>query len=346
MSNAPNEVLNIPSCAVVVVPCLNEEEHIERTIAHFVAEPADTVCKIIVSDGGSTDRTLAIVEECARRDSRVVLLNNTRRIQSSGVNRAVELYGDLARFVVRVDAHADYPVGFCGKLLAAQWMTGVDSVVVSMIAQGTACVQIATAAAQNSRLGNGGSAHRNLAEGRFVDHGHHALMSVKAFRSVGGYDESFSYNEDAELDARLVTAGYRIYLCPGADITYFPRKNLVSLFHQYRNFGKGRAMTILKHRAKPKLRQVFPVMIAPVVAMSLLGPVAPLLALPAGLWAVTCLTYGIVLGVRARSNCACASGIAAMLMHLGFSVGFLSHVVRQKALGDTPPRLGTQMDVR
>ena len=56
----------------------------------------------------------------------IVLLNNTRRIQSSGINRAVEQYGDLAPFIIRVDAHADYPAGFCETLLAAQEMTGAE----------------------------------------------------------------------------------------------------------------------------------------------------------------------------------------------------------------------------
>ena len=41
------------------------------------------------------------------------------------------------------------------------------------------------------------------AEGHWADHGHHALMRISAFRAVGGYDESFSHNEDAELDYRL-----------------------------------------------------------------------------------------------------------------------------------------------
>jgi succinoglycan biosynthesis protein ExoA len=105
-------------------------------------------------------------------------------------------------------------------------------------------------------------------------------------------------------------------------------------------------MTILKHHAKPKLRQVLPVMIGPIVAMSLFWPLAPLLVLPAGLWAAACLTYGLVLAAGHRSSCACGSGIAAMVMHLGFSIGFISQVVRQKALGSSRPRLGTQLDAR
>jgi len=344
MPIVPKEVSGQPLSAVVIIPCLNEEAHIGRTISCFAAEPVDVVCKIVVSDGGSTDRTLKIVEECALRDSRVVLLKNSRRIQGSGINRAVDRYGDLARFFIRADAHADYPAGFCTKLFAAQQMTGAASVVVSMTAAGVTCFQTAAAAAQNSKLGNGGSAHRNPAQGRFVDHGHHAMMDVNAFRLVGGYDEAFSHNEDAELDLRLIAAGYRIYLCAGADITYYPRKRPVPLFSQYRNFGRGRAMTIMKHGATPKLRQMLPVMVAPVVAMALLWPLAPLLALPALVWVIVSLAYGITLGVLDKRRCACGAGVAAMLMHFGFSIGFISQVVREKVLGSLRSSSGTQPD--
>lgn len=333
MPIAPDRPERLPSSAVVVIPCLNEEDYIQGVLAHFSAEPGRTVRKIVVADGGSTDHTLEIVAECSRRDDRIVLLDNVRRIQSSGVNRAVEQYGDLAPFIVRADAHSDYPAGFCGILLAAQAKTGASSVVVSMTARGESCLQKAAAAAQNSSLGNGGSAHRRSAEGRFVDHGHHALMDVNAFREVGGYDESFSHNEDAELDFRLTAAGHRIYLCPGADIGYYPRTNLASLFRQYRNFGRGRAMTILKHRMRPRLRQAIPVMIAPAVALAALGVVAPVLAIPAALWAAASLFYGVLLGVRSKEGCACGAGIAAMAMHLGFSVGFIAQLVSPKAAG-------------
>jgi succinoglycan biosynthesis protein ExoA len=313
---------------VVVIPCLNEEKHIANTLSRFMAEPESIVRKIVVSDGGSADRTLAIVDSCARRDGRVVVLHNSGRIQSCGLNRAVEAYGDVARFVLRVDAHAEYPADFCSKLLVAQSKTGANSVVVSMIAKGTACFQKAAASAQNSRLGNGGSAHRAAAHGGFVEHGHHALMEVKAFRSIGGYDESFTHNEDAEFDFRQIGAGFKIYLCAGADITYYPRTSALSLFRQYWNFGRGRAKNLLKHRAKPKLRQLLPIMVGPAVALSLLGP---LFAVPVLAWATVCVAYGIILGWRERSLCACSAGIAAMLMHLGFSLGFIFQALRPTA---------------
>jgi succinoglycan biosynthesis protein ExoA len=312
---------------VVVIPCLNEEEHIKQTLNHFMAEPGGIVCKIVVADGGSADRTLEIVERCATRDGRIVVLHNNRRIQSCGVNGAVEAWGDTAPFIVRVDAHAAYPAEFCARLLAAQEATGADSVVVSMIAKGKICFQQAAAAAQNSLLGNGGSAHRRAGDGRFVDHGHHALMSVAAFRTVGGYDETFSHNEDAELDWRLKQAGFRIYLCGGADITYYPRRSPLALFRQYWNFGRGRAKNAHKHRVIPKLRQMVPIMVGPAVALAWLGFFVPLLAAPASLWALICIAYGISLGLRKGEPCECGAGLAAMIMHLGFSFGFLNYVV-------------------
>jgi succinoglycan biosynthesis protein ExoA len=312
---------------VVVIPCLNEEAHIGRILSRFVAEPDNLVRKIVIADGGSTDGTLSIVQQYVGRDTRVALIRNQQRIQSSGVNRAVEQYGDLAPFVLRIDAHADYPAGFCRTLLTAQSSTAANSVVVSMIAKGSGCFQIAAAAAQNSLLGNGGAAHRKVAEGRFVDHGHHALMEVAAFRAVGGYDEAFSHNEDAEFDYRLNAAGYRVYLCGGTDITYYPRATPLALLRQYFHFGRGRAMNILKHRARPRLRQLMPVMTGPAVVTAMLWPIWWVMAVPALLWATLCVGYGIALGLGTRRPCAYAAGFAAMLMHLGFSLGFISQLL-------------------
>ena len=104
-------------------------------------------------------------------------------------------------------------------------------------------------------------------------------------------------------------------------------------------------MTILKHRMKPKLRQAIPVMIGPAVALSVLGAVAPPLAIPAALWAAASLLYGFFLGVRSRNGCACASGVAAMAMHFGFSVGFISHLVTRKVLGRPAAQYSAHADM-
>ena len=186
---------------LVVVPCLNEEKHIERVVTALLAEADRVDLRIVVADGGSTDRTRAIIQRLADLDHRIVPMDNFQRVQAAAVNAAVREYGNGAEFLIRVDAHASYPDRYCEQLLNVQARTGANSVVVTMRTEGHTCFERAAAAAQNSVLGNGGAAHRNETAGRWVDHGHHALMTIDAFRAVGGYDESFSHNEDAELDA-------------------------------------------------------------------------------------------------------------------------------------------------
>lgn len=312
---------------LVVIPCLNEEAHLPGLLRQLVAESVDAT--IVVADGGSTDRSRAIVEAVAAEHSRVHLLANPDRIQSAGVNRAVRQWGQGHRWLVRIDAHCGYPPDYVAGLLSAAQATGATSVVVPMVTAAQECFQRAAAAAQNSVLGNGGSAHRRLTAGQWVDHGHHALMDLDLYRRVGGYDESFSHNEDAELDQRLLKAGGRIWLEPSLALTYWPRRATGPLFRQYLGYGGGRAMNAARHATPLKLRQSVPLAIAPIVGLAVGGllllavtPWAALLLLPALGWAGLCLGYGLLLGVRARSACVAGAGWAAMVMHLAWSAGF------------------------
>ena len=323
-----NENLRSSAAPVlVVIPCRNEEEHIERVINTLLSEADRVNMKIVIADGGSTDRTLEIVRRLAARNNRILLLDEPGK-HSAALNNAVRTYGSEASFLIRIDAHADYPDRYCETLLAVQAETRADSVVVTMHAEGKTCFQRAAAAAQNSILGNGGAAHRNETRGRWVDHGHHALMTLDAFRAVGGYDEAFTCNEDAELDARLRAGGYRIFLTGQAPVTYFPRRSPLALFRQYFNQGRGRAFNFLKHRKNAKLRHLVLVGIAPVVTLLMLAPFSPILAVPFLCWGLLCLGYGVLLGLRLRDPCAAAAGIAAMATQAGWSFGFFAGLIR------------------
>jgi succinoglycan biosynthesis protein ExoA len=313
---------------LVVIPCLNEELYIANVVTRIAAEADRVDLKIIVADGGSADQTRSIVEGLARSNSRIVLVDNPRRIQAAGINGAVWKYADQAQFLVRVDAHASYPDRYCEMLLNVQARTRADSVVVSMRTVGSTCFQRAAAAAQNSLLGNGGSAHRNKAANSWADHGHHALMTVAAFRAVGGYDETFSHNEDAELDARLIENRFRIYLTGDVEVTYHPRGTVAGLFRQYFNIGCGRARTFLRHRGSTKIRHLLLVTVAPAICLIALLPYSALFVVPAAAWSLLCLGYGFAVGISRRDTCAATAGAAAIAMHAGWSFGFFRGLIR------------------
>ncbi len=320
------------SGVLLVVPCLDEAETLPRLLPQLVAENPGAL--IVVADGGSRDGSRAIVAAIAATSPAVRLLDNPQRIQSAGINMAVEAFASGREWLVRVDAHCGYPPDYVGRLLAAARRHGADSVVVPMLTRGQGCFQKAAAAAQNSVLGTGGSAHRHLGAGRFVDHGHHALMRLDRFVAVGGYDAGFSHNEDAELDVRLRAAGARLWLEPDAALVYAPRRTPRALARQYFNYGQGRARTVGKHRLRLRLRQRLPLAIAPLVGLGVIGlgaiglgmaPMAPamaLLAVPMLGWVLLSLAYGVALGIKARSRCVAMAGVAAMIMHLAWSAGY------------------------
>ena len=318
---------------LVVIPCLNEARHIVGVVELMAAQIRPIGGRVVVVDGGSTDGSRAMVMELVRTRSEVVLLDNPARLQSVGLNAAVAAYGNGHTHLIRVDAHCAYPDDFVATLLDEAALTGAAAVVVGMVAEGEALMQRINASTQNARIGNGGSKHRNKSGGAYVAHGHHALIRIDAFLDVGGYDPAFSHNEDAELDYRLTAAGHRIWLTGRTHVTYFPRPGAFGLARQYFNHGRGRARTLRKHRTAANRRQLLVIGVAPALVMSALAPVSLVFALPALVWATAAIAGGLSVAIAERSLILAVSGLIAMLMHLSWSVGFWTHMLRPLGMG-------------
>jgi succinoglycan biosynthesis protein ExoA len=314
----------------IVMPALNEERYVADAIATIVPRSPELDYEVLVVDGGSTDRTRVIVEEIAVSDPRVRLLLNEKKIQAAALNLGAKLADPRADYLIRADCHVAYPEGFVERCVKRLATGSADSVVVPMLTVGSACLQRAIASAQNSRLGNGGAAHRLTGQSGLVEHGHHAAFNRRTFLELGGYDETFAFNEDAEFDKRMVQSGKRIYLDGDALISYYPRADLKSLACQYFNHGWGRASTLIKHRALPRLRQMLPVaaLLACLLSLGLAALLDPAYAAPALAYVVACIAWGGAIAVRRRQICLALSGVAAIVMHMSWATGFLSRLSR------------------
>lgn len=318
---------------LVIIPCLNEEAHIEKLLLQLTSESPKL---IVVADGGSNDKTVDIVNQYSKNYPNIKLINNNKKIQSAGINLAVKEYGYGFKYFIRVDAHGEYPTDFLKTLFEDALTTKASSIVISMDTFGENGFQKAAACAQNSKLGNGGSAHRNDSnEGKWVIHGHHALMNIEAFQKVGGYDEAFIANEDAELDFRLTSSGYRIWLTAKTKMKYFPRDSFYRLFVQYYRYGIGRASNVLKHKQIPKIRQLIPLSVLPCLLICLLAPISWVFTIPFIGWLSLCLGYGMLLALRSSSLTNILSGFIAATMHLGWSAGFCNKLIKHVFLSVT-----------
>lgn len=313
---------------LVVVPTLNEAAHIETTITALL-EHTDPCVTLVVADGGSTDGTQDHVRALQDRFANLHLMHNSGRRQSAGINAAIRRFAAPEHgLLIRCDAHCHYPKGYIAGVVRAMTQSGAGAVTVPMDAHAETGFARAAAWVVDTPAGSGGAAHRGGRRSGFVDHGHHAGMSLSWFRAIGGYDPSFSHNEDAEYDLRLARAGGRIWLEADLRIGYVMRPSPVALARQYWAYGRGRARTLVKHQALPRLRQLAPV-------VNLLGMVAALmLALvwpPALLWPGAYLAMlaglSVLCAVRLRALAGLWAGPAAAIMHNVWAAGVLRQLV-------------------
>ncbi|MEL6211667.1 MAG: glycosyltransferase family 2 protein, partial [Pseudomonadota bacterium] len=302
-------------------------------------DPAMRDVQITVADGGSTDGTQDIVQRLAAEFPNVALIGNPARLQAAAINRvAADCAQSDHQVLVRCDAHSVYPPGYVLGVARALVAQQAASVTVPMDAEGAGCFQRALALITDTKLGSGGSAHRGGARSGWVDHGHHAGFDLSWYRRLGGYDESFSHNEDAEYDRRLTEAGGRIWMAADLRITIAPRGTPMALARQYWRYGRGRARTVLKHRMRPRLRQMIPV--GHVLA---LGTSAILLAVhPIG-WLYPAAYGALALGASLWSAtriglCGLWAGVAVAVMHTAWGAGFLAQAMRGPGpTRETPP---------
>jgi succinoglycan biosynthesis protein ExoA len=249
--------IDLPKISVLI-PVYNEEEHIENCISSLLASgyPQDLM-EILVCDGRSTDATRDRVRKMALTIPRLRLLDNPGKIQSVGTNVGAAESDPDSEFLIRVDAHADYPEGFLGLAVETALKTGADLVVYVNHPVGRTPFQQAVAMAFSHPLGVGDSTYRLGKFSGWVDHGQQGCFRRETFQKLGGYDETLRANEDSELSHRLLKSGGRIYLNADLRMYYYPRRTPAALARQYYFYGYGRAMNSLKHGAV-KWRQMAP----------------------------------------------------------------------------------------
>lgn len=324
----------------IVIPTFNEAKHIENTIASLqMSGRGDIECHFVIADGNSTDGTGDIVRRMAAQSKNITLLINEKRYQSAGVNLGAFWEGGDYDYLIRCDAHAFYPEDFVLNLVQTARSSGADSVVVPMDSVGNACFQKAVALVSDSLIGSGGSKHRGGQYTGWIEHGHHALFVAERFRALGGYDERLTHVEDVEYDSRLSVNGGTIFMDGAIRIKYFPRRNVKSLFQQYRNYGRGRALVAIYNHKSFRVRQAaiaihvgllaLCLVLAPFVWYSLLYPAAYIAAL---------VVTSMWIALANRVPCGLLAGGAALAMHLGWGYGFWSTILKRGLFSKPRPK--------
>ena len=230
--------LELPKVSVII-PARNEEKFIEKCIESFLTcdYPGELI-EVIVVDGMSDDRTREIVGEISRRDDRVLLIDNERKITPVAMNLGVKTSkGDYIFFS---GAHSEIPSNYITKCIKHAIETGADNVggVMKTEPRVRSAVGIAISKVLSSPLGVGGAKFRTgVSKPTEVDTVPFGCYKREVFDTIGYFNEKLVRNQDIEFNLRLKRAGGKIILFPDIELTYYSRSTFKELWKN--NFGNG-----------------------------------------------------------------------------------------------------------
>lgn len=304
----------------VIIPARHAAHVLANAVGSALAQqpPVD---EVIVA--AADEATTAAARRLAEGEPRVRVVANPEGGTSAALNRAVAAAsGDV---LVRLDTHAVLPDGYVADAVSALRATGAANVGGRQDARAPYGFARAVAAAMRSLAGAGGAAYRTGTTPGPADTVYLGVFRRDALDVVGGFDERFERNQDAELNERLRRHGFTVWFDPGLVVAYHPRSTVRALARQYGAYGRWRRATARMHRGSLRLRQLA----APMLVVGLVLAAA-LSALMAGPWPVVLAVGGyfvavFVAGIHAADRPAdgLRTAVALATMHLAWGIGFL-----------------------
>ena len=316
--------------ASVLVPVLNEAAHIERSIRAVLAQRFERGLEVLVVDGGSDDGTREIIRRFADADARVRLLSNPERRIPNALN--IGLRQASGEYVARMDAHAYYPADYVARAVERFEAGGVDCVSGPQLPHGEGRWSRRVALALGTRVGMGGASFRNATREIEVDTAFTGVWLRETLEKLGGWDERWPINEDAELAARIRETGGKYVCLPAMAARYVPRNSLPQLARQYYRYGMYRSKTARHHPLGLRPSHVLSPGLVLTLAAALLAPSPARPAARFGLLAYAgALAAGTVEAAAGRD--AEVSDLAWLplvfaTMHLAWGSGFVVGCVR------------------
>lgn len=183
----------------VVMSVYNGEKYLSESIESILNQTYRNFEFIIINDG-STDNTGKIIEEYARKDNRVISVDQENMGLTRSLNRGIKIaIGDYIarqdsddvslphRFESQIDFFRQNP----GLVLCGTWFEEINENQGSVIRKYPLDDKIL----------------RQYV--KYVNYFCHpsVMFSKKIFKAVGGYDESFSSGQDFELWIRMAKEG-------------------------------------------------------------------------------------------------------------------------------------------
>jgi len=199
-----------------------------------------------VADALSDDGTRDIVEAFHRRDARVSMVDNHRRIVPSAFNTA--LAAAKSDVFIRLDAHTKYADDYIVQGLIVLKETGADGVGGPCLTAAKGYFQEANSLAFLSRWVTGAATYRDPDFEGEADAVVYGFWRRAVLERLGGMDEEMVRSEDDELNLRITSSGGRFWQSPRVRSWYYPRSRPMDLIRQFLQYGYWKVLLMQKHK--------------------------------------------------------------------------------------------------
>lgn len=218
---------------IIIVPILNEEHYIKsflKSVNSFVI-PKNTLIKVFLLDGGSTDNTKNIISSFIKDNSNFFLLDNPGKYQSQAINKVLKL--NSADYIMRLDAHTIYSNNYLLNCYSVSKTTNADNVGgIWKTMQSNESYQASLVQAMTTHPFGVGNSYFRISKkiSKEVDTVPFGFFKGNLFKKIGLFDERLIRCQDYEFNKRIKKFGGKIWLDSSIVSKYYNQPNLIKFY--------------------------------------------------------------------------------------------------------------------
>jgi biofilm PGA synthesis N-glycosyltransferase PgaC len=230
----------------MIIPCYNAEKTIENTIKTILESDYAGLRKVIVVDDCSTDNSLKIIKELAKKNHKIIAVQTPH---NTGNAAGAKTYGTkfaTAELIGFTDDDSSPEKTAISKMVGFFNEEKVGAVTSSVLISNTNNI-IERLQAIEYRIIVFTRKLLGFVDGIYVTPGPLALYRKKIFDEIGGFDVT-NLTEDIEITWNMVSKGYVVRMSSLSKVYTEAPSNIKAWFKQRLRWNIGGIQTIKKYR--------------------------------------------------------------------------------------------------
>ena len=242
----------------IIMPLYNEEKYIDNCIESLLLQdyPIEKMEWIFV-DGGSDDNTVSMLKKYREKYPDLIkIFDNPHKTVPYAMNIGIE--ASKGKYIIRLDAHADYTNNYISKCVHYLDITDADNVGGVAETKSRGFTGEAIAMMLSSKFGVGNSQFRTNGKSGYVDTVPFGAFRREVFEKWGGYDERLTRNQDNEMNFRIRVNGGKIFLAEDINFSYYCRDSIRGISDMAMKNGMWNVITMKLCPGSMGLRHFIP----------------------------------------------------------------------------------------